>query len=326
MTVANEDRGIPLPEDPSYNHQYAQINGIRMHFIDVGPRDGVPLVLVHGFPDIWYGWRHQIEHLRATYRVIVADNRGFGETDAPVDDEAYRRKSVTQDYAALLDHLNIPRAVFIGHDWGGIVVWKMCLFHPDRVLAVASICTPYFPTPASRDDASLVNKFPEFAYWHTFSDDATATMLNAHTANALHFMYGNPPTTRPASFVAAILAFPELTFQLPHPPILSAPEFDYYVRTFTARGFGGALKWYKADELDWDDLSDRPMAQIPHRALFIGADADMVLRPYMSEGMEKLIPHLTRVHIEDGNHWVHWKKCAQVNGILDNWLASLANL
>ena len=125
---------------------------------------------------LWYGWRYQIKPLAAAgYRVIVPDLRGFGESDgqpfsldfvvlfcfvflfvlkkptspleltAPTEYTAYSFKTITNDLAALLDHLNVKKAVFLGHDWGGEVVWKMCLYHPQRVLAVAGVCTPFAP-------------------------------------------------------------------------------------------------------------------------------------------------------------------------------------
>ncbi|KAF0719287.1 Aste57867_1135 [Aphanomyces stellatus] len=316
----------PPPEDPSYNHQYAQLNGIHMHYIDVGPRDGVALVLVHGFPDLWYGWRYQIQNLRQTYRVIVADNRGFGDSDAPADVDSYRRKNITQDYVALLDHLKIDQAVFVGHDWGGDCVFKMFLFHPTRVRAVASICTPYIPIQPTKIPLSdLVHVWPEFEYQLTFVDPNYAAICDTHPANFLNAVFANPPTEPPASFAAYMQAISTVHFQFPHPPIVSAEDFAYYLAQYRKTGFQGGLNWYRVNDLDWDDLCDRPMAQIPHHALFIGADADFILRPYMSEGMEKLIPQLTRVHIEDGDHWVHWKKPTQVNDILNDWLASIVN-
>uniref|UniRef100_H3GNJ8 AB hydrolase-1 domain-containing protein n=1 Tax=Phytophthora ramorum TaxID=164328 RepID=H3GNJ8_PHYRM len=93
--------------------------GITLHYVDVGPRDALPVVLVHGWPDLWFGWRHQIQALQSTYRLIVPDLRGFGQSSTPQNVEAYGAKNVTNDLAALLDGLNIEKAVFAGHDWGG---------------------------------------------------------------------------------------------------------------------------------------------------------------------------------------------------------------
>ncbi|KAF0719289.1 Aste57867_1137 [Aphanomyces stellatus] len=341
----------PPPEDPSYNHQYAQLNGIRMHYIDVGPRDGVPLVLVHGFPDLWYGWRvrslvhaHTISMqpsikfkicarltasslpvchlLPLAYPSLRVDNRGYGETDATSSVDSYRRKNIAQDYVALLDHLDIPRAVFIGHDWGGDFVWKMCLFHPDRVVAVASICTPYFPPPAAAP-VPLTQRYPEFEYQLTFADPSTPAIFDRHVAMVFHVMFWNPPVERLASWAAYVRAIPALSFKHPLPRAMSASDFAYYVEQFRTQGFRGPLSWYRTGEMDWADLGGRDAAIIPHPALFVQADLDNVLRPEMSVGMEAWVPHLTRANVANGDHWLLWRQPDRVNAILNDWLASL---
>ncbi|CAK4083175.1 unnamed protein product [Aphanomyces euteiches] len=319
MTAAT----LPPPQDASYNHQCAQINGIRMHFIDVGPRDAIPLVLVHGFPDLWYGWKHQIASLRTKYRVIAADSRGFGETDAPVDAELYRRKTVADDFAKLLDHLEIKQAVFIGHDWGGDLVWRMCNFHPDRVLAVASVCTPYFPTmPTKVTLHERVAAFPEFEYQLTFAAPETTALYDANMANFLHMMYSHGTLEDLAGLAKSI---PNQSLQGPHPELFTADEFQYYVDQYSRQGFQGPLNWYRTAEYDWEDLAHKPLAGISHEALFIAASQDLVLRPSLSEHMEKFIPRLTRRLVEGGTHWVLHDKPDQVNAILHEWLATVTS-
>ncbi|CAK4083597.1 unnamed protein product [Aphanomyces euteiches] len=315
---------IPPPEDASWNHQYAQINGIRMHYVDVGPRDGLPLVLVHGFPDLWYGWKHQIVDLRETYRVIVADNRGYAGTDAPAEVESYRRKTTTDDYAQLLDHLDIKQAVFIGHDWGGDVVWKMCLFHPDRVLAVAAVCTPYFPpSPVKLTLEETVKKLPEFEYQLTFSAPETPAIYDAHASNFFNAFYGNPLAEEVEGGLASwVKAVPNLKFKLSHPPLLSPEELQYYIDQYLRQGFFGPLCWYRTGEMDWDDLTTVESPIINHRTLFVLGTDDKALRPYMSAHMEKFIPNLTRESIE-GGHWLLNQKPQEINAILRKWLEPL---
>ncbi|CAK4698890.1 hypothetical protein LEN26_020737 [Aphanomyces euteiches] len=313
----------PPPEDPSYNHQYAYVNGIRMHFIDVGPRDAVPVVLVHGFPDLWYGWKYQIAALRDSYRVIVADNRGFGGTDAPPDIESYRRKNIAQDYVELLDFLNIEKAVFIGHDWGGFVVWNMCRWHPNRVLAVAAVCTPYMPAlsrcPTLED---VVKTFPEFEYQIVFSRPHMDAVFETHSRNFFNLLFSNRPVKpRLKTLGAYAQVVSSLEFQLPYPRVLPAAEFQYYVDQYLRQGFRGPLNWYRTQELDLEDNAGDPM--IHHRALFIGASHDRILCPYMSQDMEKYIPGLQRETIDKSAHWVLLEKPDKVNAILLDWLAPL---
>ena len=139
--------------------QFADINGIRMGFYEAGPKtDAPPLVLCHGWPEIAFSWRHQIKALsEAGIRVIAPDQRGYGATDRPDDVEAYDIEHLTGDLVGLLDHLKIDKAIFVGHDWGGFIVWQMPLRHIDRVAGVVGINTPH-TNRASADPIELLRK------------------------------------------------------------------------------------------------------------------------------------------------------------------------
>ena len=114
--------------------QFAQVNGIRMGYYEAGPKsDKPPVILCHGWPEIAFSWRHQIKALsEAGIRVIAPDQRGYGATDRPEPVEAYDMEHLTGDLVGLLDHLKIDKAIFVGHDWGGFIVWQMPLRHIDR--------------------------------------------------------------------------------------------------------------------------------------------------------------------------------------------------
>ncbi|OWZ10471.1 Epoxide hydrolase, partial [Phytophthora megakarya] len=144
-----------------WQHAFMQTaEGITLHYVDVGPRDALPVVLVHGWPDLCTKFKHCKRLTVSLYPVSLLevfekinptdkDLRGFGQSSTPQNVEAYGAKHITNDLAALLDGLNIKKAVFLGHDWGGGMVWRMCLYHPERVLAVGAVCTAYTP-PAKR--------------------------------------------------------------------------------------------------------------------------------------------------------------------------------
>ena len=125
--------------------QFAQTNGIRMGYYEAGPKtDAPPVILCHGWPEIAFSWRHQIKALsEAGIRVIAPDQRGYGATDRPEPVEAYDIEHLTGDLVGLLDHLKIDKAIFVGHDWGGFIVWQMPLRHIDRVAGVVGINTPH---------------------------------------------------------------------------------------------------------------------------------------------------------------------------------------
>ena len=139
--------------------QFAETNGIRMGFYEAGPKaDRPPVVLCHGWPEIAFSWRHQIKALaEAGIRVIAPDQRGYGATDRPEPVDAYDLAHLTGDLVGLLDHLKIDKAIFVGHDWGGFVVWQMALRHRDRVAGVVGVNTPHYDRAPS-DPIELMRK------------------------------------------------------------------------------------------------------------------------------------------------------------------------
>ncbi|ETV93124.1 hypothetical protein, variant [Aphanomyces invadans] len=311
----------PRADDPAYNHEYATVNGIRMHYIDVDPRDGVPVVLVHGWPDLWYGWRHQIQALRATYRVIVPDNRGFGETESPLSPASYGRKTIATDLVHLLDHLDIQHAVFIGHDWGGVVVWRMCQYFPERVLAVASICTPYVPRPkALLPWATFLDHMPNFKYQHVLVAPNAGDAFDKHARAAFRYLFGTPVANDFGSLYENLVHLDKLEFAPgATSPLVDEIDLAYYVEQYTKRGFATSLHWYKQYERDWDESANAP-TELRHPVLYIGAGKDIALPPALSAGMERVIPNLTRRVIENGGHWLGIEAPREVNHMLLEWL------
>ena len=152
--------------------QFARTNGIRMGYHDAGPSgDAPPLVLCHGWPELAYSWRHQIRALAAAgLRVIAPDQRGFGATDAPPEVQAYDLEQLTADLVGLLDHLGIAKAIFVGHDWGGFVVWQMALRHAARVAGVVSLNTPHLPRAPVDPIAILRQRHGDSMYIVHFQD------------------------------------------------------------------------------------------------------------------------------------------------------------
>uniref|UniRef100_A0A2P2JSZ7 AB hydrolase-1 domain-containing protein n=1 Tax=Rhizophora mucronata TaxID=61149 RepID=A0A2P2JSZ7_RHIMU len=126
-------------------HRTVQVNGINMHVAEAGPVDGPVILFVHGFPELWYSWRHQIVALASLgYRTVAPDLRGYGDTDAPEDVTSYTCFHVVGDLIHLLDAV-VPgqeKVYVVGHDWGAYMAWKLCLFRPDRVkgLVNTSVC------------------------------------------------------------------------------------------------------------------------------------------------------------------------------------------
>ncbi|KAG6618305.1 Bifunctional epoxide hydrolase 2 [Phytophthora cinnamomi] len=318
------------PSTPSHfwdewEHKYAPVgNDTTLHYIDVGPRDATPVVLVHGWPDLWFGWRYQIQALSKTYRVIAPDLRGFGRSSAPATVEGYGTKKVTGDLAGLLDFLNIPRAVFVGHDWGAVIVWRQCLFYPERVIAVCSVCTPYMPpSTVYVDTDALVRAIPQFSYMSLLSQpEKAAELLDA----APRRMF--TATFRLHTDIDTTLSFLELLHGVPASPnliftnlskLLEQDELDYYVAEYERSGFAGSCNYYAARNIDFNDERDLPRT-IMHNALLISPAEDRVLKPEMAAATRKLVPNLQQKIVAGAGHWVLWEQKDEITRILQQWL------
>ena len=116
-----------------YSEKYIDTNGIRLHVIEAGPRLGVPVILLHGFPEFWYGWRKQIPALaQAGYRVIVPDQRGYNLSDKPGGIRSYRLTELAADILGLIDAFDYEKVNLAGHDWGAMVAWSLAMRWPER--------------------------------------------------------------------------------------------------------------------------------------------------------------------------------------------------
>ena len=156
--------------------QFAQVNGIRMGYYEAGPSsDKPPVILCHGWPEIAFSWRHQIKALsEAGIRVIAPDQRGYGATDRPEPVEDYDMEHLTGDLVGLLDHLKIDKAIFVGHDWGGFIVWQMPLRHLDRVAGVVGVNTPHWDRAPADPIELFRQRFGDKMYIVQFQDLAAS--------------------------------------------------------------------------------------------------------------------------------------------------------
>lgn len=130
-------------------HRTIYVNGINMHVAEVG--QGPAILFLHGFPELWYSWRHQMLSLSARgYRAIAPDLRGYGDTDAPSSPASYSVFHIVGDLVGLLDSLGLDRIFLVGHDWGASIAWYFCLFRPDRIKALVNLSVQFHPRNPKR--------------------------------------------------------------------------------------------------------------------------------------------------------------------------------
>lgn len=322
--------------------RYADLPGLTMAYYDVGPRTGVPVVFCHGFPELAFSWRHQLRAFAAAgRRAIAPDQRGYGLTSAPAAVEDYDIEHLTDDMARLLDRLGIDKAVFCGHDWGGIVVWQMPLRHPDRVAGVIGVNTPFMPRPPADPIEIMRRRFGEAMYIVHFQKPGEAdAALAADVPKAMNFfmkrpLAGTPPasgglrigeagedTPRGGASAFALIemlqAYDPKTD--PRASFLEPAEFEVFVEAFERTGFTGPINWYRNFTRNWR-RSEGLAQKVDVPSLMVMAEMDAVLPPSAADGMEAYAPDLEKVLIKGSGHWTQQEKPAEVDRVLLDWMA-----
>jgi len=294
---------------------------------------GPAVVLCHGFPELAYSWRHQLDALVAAgFRVIVPDQRGYGGSDRPEPIRAYDVHHLTSDLAGILDVLGIERAVFAGHDWGGFVVWAMPVLQPERVAGVIGVNTPYLPRtpiPPLALFRALVNDRSERHYIAWFQEPGVAEGV-LDTRARLVFEKLMRRGVDEATLQKRMLADPEGPDMNPFrrleavetlgEELLTREELDTYAATFARTGFRGGINWYRNFDRNWETAPEVGVAKVERPCLMVTAAWDWALRPELAAGMPALCPDLETQGIARCGHWTQQEKPDELNAILVDWL------
>ncbi len=314
-------------------HRRIETNGISMHVAEAG--EGFPVLFCHGFPELWYSWRHQLRALAAAgFHAIAPDQRGYGDTDAPEAIGAYSIHQLVGDLTGLLDALGIVKAVVVGHDWGGIVAWQMALLAPHRVERVVGVNTPFFPRAPMRPSILLhamsQGHFNYVLYFQTpgvaeaeLGADARRTLrgfLQAPDRARLEALLATGPQAMGSAEGGLLDRLPDA----PHGDFLTPEDFEVFATAFARTGFRGGLNWYRNFDSNWETTAYLVGARVNQPALMISAELDPVLRPEMTAGMAARVPNLRATHVvKDCGHWTQQEKPAEVNRLLIEFLSDL---
>ncbi|MDB5498148.1 MAG: eph [Phenylobacterium sp.] len=310
--------------------QRAQVNGIEMAYYEAGPREGVPVILCHGFPELAFSWRQQLKAFEAAGRWVVApDQRGYGLSSRPDAVTDYDMEHLTGDLVGLLDHLGVEKAIFCGHDWGGIVVWQLPLMHPDRVAGVIGLNTPFMPRAPMDPIALMRMRFGPDMYivWFQTPGDADA-VLAADVEKTMRFFMRKPAALQAAAAQptegGSTFAFKELLQRWDSTDagnqLLTPEELAAFVETFQRTGFTGGINWYRNFTRNWERSEGLPARIDRLPCLMITAEKDAVLTPAMAEGMPGMIGDLEMHMIHGSGHWTQQEKPEEVNRLILDWL------
>jgi pimeloyl-ACP methyl ester carboxylesterase len=306
-------------------------NGATLQVTEAGEPGAPVVLLLHGFPELAYTWRHQIPVLAAAgYHVLAPDQRGYGRSSAPESVDAYTVAELSADAMGLLDDVGAERAVFVGHDFGAVVAWGAPLLHPDRIAGVVGVSVPPVPRPRVPTTQAFRRLFGDnFFYILYFQEVGPADReLDADPATTMRKLMGLPAADDHAATARMAAPGPEgFLARIPEPgrtpPWLSADEFDHYVGEFTRTGFTGALNWYRCFDRNWELTAQPPARTITAPALFIGGAADPTLAYTPRDRVRDTVTGDYREVMLDGGHWLPEERPDDVNAALLEFLAAL---
>lgn len=285
-----------------------------------------PIFLIHGWPEIAYSWKNQMAPLAtAGWRVIAVDMKGFGASDAPAEKGAYSLSAINADMAAIADALDIDRAIWCGHDWGGMFVWGMGQAYPERTAGVIGICTPLRPRPPAPPIEIMKGLFTDKHYFVQFQEEKWPEELFASDIEkffALVFQKPAPRENWPALIPGAFDIpgrFRRAEKDALGPPEIADDDLAVYIDAYRRSGFHGGINVYRNIDQNWREREGKPQ-EVTAPSLWIGAALDMFLPVEGADGMEALVPDLEKQIIEDCGHWVTWEKPDALNAILIDWL------
>lgn len=276
-----------------WRHGFAETNGIRLHYLEAG--EGYPVLLLHGFPELAYSWRHQIASLAAAgYRAIAPDLRGYGDSDKPHPIAAYAIQEIEADIVGLLDALGIERCAVAGHDWGAIITWHLALSRPDRFERIIGLNVPFQP----RGDVKPTDRFRattdgRFNYILAFQPEGVAEgQMEQDLRGSLGGM------------MRRIAANSEA---------IGDDDLDVYVEAFHKGGLRGPINYYRNIDANWESTPHFAGRKVEQPTLMIITDKDPILLPEMARGMERNVPNLRTVLIEDCGHWTQQERPDEVS-------------
>ncbi|MGB2695147.1 MAG: alpha/beta hydrolase [Dehalococcoidia bacterium] len=315
---------------PEITHRTIKTNGINMHIAEAG--EGPLVLLLHGFPESWYSWRHQLPALAAAgYHAIAPDVRGYGGSDKPEAIDAYTMQNHVADAMGVLDACGEQTAVVVGHDWGAPMAWHCALLQPGRVRGVVGMSVPYSPRAPMPPTQLLKQIFADnFFYILYFQEPGVAEAeWEADVRRSLRlFMYGASGDAPKGSAAPPKKNDAKLFDGMPEPEKLpdwlSEADLTFYTKEFEQSGFRGPLNRYRNMDRDWEAMPELAGAKIQQPALFIAGERDPVIGFANPAGMKEHVPSLKDIVMIPGcGHWTQQENPKEVNDALISFLKGL---
>ncbi len=317
-----------------FSEGHVDSSGTRIHYVEAG--SGPLVLLVHGFPESWYSWRHQMEHLASLgWRCVAIDNRGYGNSDNPVEVESYTAMHLAGDVLAVANALQPGPFALVGHDWGASVAWNTALFRPDLVRAVAGLSVPYGARPPVPPIGILRQRVGEGFYQVHFQEPGVAEAeleLDVYRSLAVLF-YAVSGEAGLKHGISNLTKLPDrsLLESLPEPPEqlmswLSPSDLRRFTEGFERNGFAGPLAFYRNIDRNWALTAPWAGKKIEPPALFVAGSLDPVVSfPGARSSIESMAGRFEALEsvevIPGGGHWIQQEKPEEVNALLEGFLS-----
>ncbi|WNO70785.1 MULTISPECIES: alpha/beta fold hydrolase [unclassified Streptomyces] len=315
-------------------HRLVDVPGGRIHLVEQG--SGPLVLLVHGFPESWYSWRHQLPALAAAgYRAVAIDVRGYGRSSKPRDVDAYRMLAHVADNVGVVRALGEETATVVGHDWGSPIASSSALLRPDVFTAAALLGVPYAPRGGGRP-TELFAQFggaAEFSMSYFQAPGRAESEIEPDVRGWLAGYYAAlSGDTAPSDGDGSLFFVPpgaRMRDRFPgdvRPAWLTEADLDVYAGEFERSGLTGALNRYRNIDRDWEDLAAWDGAPLTQPSLFIGGerDASIVWLADAIKAFPATLPGLVSSHIIEGcGHWVQQERADEVNRLLVDWLTTV---
>jgi pimeloyl-ACP methyl ester carboxylesterase len=310
MNTMNESEVLPGSPPCEIHHRFANVNGVRLHYVEAQPAaekgkasvSGKLCLMLHGFPEFWYSWRHQLPALgEAGFHALAPDLRGFNLSDKPSGILAYRIAVLLDDVRALIRHAGQERATVVGHDWGGVIAWHLAMHHPEVVDRLVILNAPH-PITYRRELRSWSQLVRSWYIFFFQVPHLPEQVLSAGDYDLLVRMLRHQPV---------------------HPDAFTPEDVRCYQQALARPGaLTAAINYYRALR---DPAHRTPQDDAPIQAptLLLWGERDAYLTPRLTEGLQGWVPNLSVVRFPDVSHWIQNDAPKRVNRLLIDFLQGI---